>query len=131
MDQFPVKALPNTDITNFQKNEAEREWSGPFTFISGADTQFGMIDQYHLKRTEPNWDKEIKLTRESIERINKMSPLPRFYVICGDMLDAFPYEGLHNKNCINSICSFIFIQELIKRISVKSNMKILQKCLKN
>jgi len=56
-----------------------------------------MIDHYHLKKTTPNWDKEMKLTKESIERINAMKPKPKFYVICGDMLDAFPYEGVENQ----------------------------------
>ena len=90
-DKFPVKSLPSTDIRDFQTNPIHKEWAGDFSFICGADTQFGMIDKYYLKKTEPNWDKEIKLTKESIQRINNMCPKPKFYVICGDMLDAFPY----------------------------------------
>lgn len=101
---FPAK-LPSTDITDFQRNPSHKEWQGPFTFVCGADTQFGMIDNYHLKKTEPNWEKEMKLTLESIQRINKMNPKPKFYVICGDMLDAFPYE---EGDSILFYCLFLF-----------------------
>jgi len=90
---FPA-ALPGTNISDFQKNPSEREWRGPFTFIHGADTQFGMIDSYLLKKKEPKWDKEIALTESAIRQINQLRPKPRFFVVCGDMLDAFPYaEG--------------------------------------
>ncbi len=33
----------------------------------------------------------MALTRDLIQRINLMEPKPKFFVICGDMLDAFPY----------------------------------------
>lgn len=33
----------------------------------------------------------MALTRDVIRQINGMSPKPKFFVICGDMLDAFPY----------------------------------------
>lgn len=71
----------------------EQQWSGPFTFVQAADTQFGLIDRYLLNIDDFNWDKEKALCRESIRRINEMQPKPKFYIICGDMLDAFPYEG--------------------------------------
>lgn len=74
-------------------SEDEKEWSGPFTFIQAADTQLGLIDHHLLKLEDGNWDKEKALCRESIRRINEMKPKPKFYVICGDMLDAYPYEG--------------------------------------
>jgi len=83
--------LQSSDLTALIQNDTEeRTWKGPFTFIQGADTQFGMIDGYLLKSPIPDWKKDIRLSRESIRRINEMNPKPRFYVICGDMLDAFP-----------------------------------------
>jgi len=89
--QFPVDKLPQTDISKaFQNNENEKIWSGPFTFVAGADTQFGLIDRYILKKEEPNWDKEIALTQSAIQALNEMKPKPKFFVICGDMLDSFP-----------------------------------------
>lgn len=74
-------------------SEDEQQWSGPFTFIQAADTQLGLIDRYLLKIEDFNWDKEKALCRESIRRINEMKPKPKFYVICGDMLDAYPHQG--------------------------------------
>ncbi len=38
----PPACLPNMDITNFLEDPDEKVWKGPFTFIQGADTQFGM-----------------------------------------------------------------------------------------
>ncbi|CAL8134212.1 unnamed protein product [Orchesella dallaii] len=92
----PPESLPSMNITSFLEDPTEREWKGPFTFIQGADTQFGMIDHYLLKKDEPNWDKEIALTRDVIQRINAMNPKPKFFVVCGDMLDAFPYTVSQN-----------------------------------
>jgi len=67
---------------------------GLFSFVQGADTQLGLIENYTSRSDyTASWDKEIDLCKDSIQRINKMNPKPRFYVICGDMLDAFPYEG--------------------------------------
>lgn len=38
----PPECLPSMKIDNFRENPEEREWKEPFTFIVGADTQFGM-----------------------------------------------------------------------------------------
>ncbi len=31
--------------------EVENKWTGPFTFIQAADSQFGLIDRYIMKKT--------------------------------------------------------------------------------
>lgn len=80
-------------VTAESISEDDKQWSGPFTFVQAADTQLGLIDRYLLNIENFNWDKEIALCRESIRRVNEMNPKPKFYIICGDMLDAFPYEG--------------------------------------
>ena len=91
---FPVNNLPLTDITKvFQNNPNEKVWSGPFTFVQAADTQYGMIDSYVYKKTEPGWSKEIELTQTAINILNNMKPKPRFFVVCGDLLDSFPFAG--------------------------------------
>ena len=36
------------------------------------------------------WDEEVQLTRQAVEAINKMSPRPRFMVLCGDLVHAMP-----------------------------------------
>lgn len=68
----------------------EKEWNGSFFFVQGADTQFGMMDSYFDKKPEPKWDREMVLANKLVAAVNRMNPLPRFLVICGDLLDAFP-----------------------------------------
>ncbi|KAK9506148.1 hypothetical protein O3M35_008136 [Rhynocoris fuscipes] len=77
------------EYKTFSKEE-EKKWTGPFYFVQGADTQFGLIARYieHLK--EPQWEKEKVLSRICVEKINKLSPKPKFFVICGDLCDALP-----------------------------------------
>lgn len=75
--------------------ETEGLWQGPFFFIQAADTQFGMIESYLEKRPDPHWDKEIALTEKAVEAVNQMDPKPRFFVVCGDLVDAMP--GDHRK----------------------------------
>ena len=80
-------------LEKLKTDPEERQWKGDFTFVQGADCQFGLIDRYVLKKDIPNWDKEIKLSEVAIEQINGLVPKPKFFVICGDMLDAYPYAG--------------------------------------
>ncbi|CAG7837529.1 unnamed protein product [Allacma fusca] len=89
MSEF-LKAMVSK-LEELKTNPKEREWKEDFTFIQGADCQFGLIDRYILKSPVPNWDKEIKLSSDAIRQINRLEPKPRFFIICGDMLDAFPY----------------------------------------
>ncbi|KFM81499.1 Calcineurin-like phosphoesterase domain-containing protein 1, partial [Stegodyphus mimosarum] len=79
----------NRTFPGFEK-EQNKVWRGPFYFIQGADTQFGMIDTYIKHLPNPTWDKEIDLAKEAIEAINAMSPRPRFFIVCGDLIDAMP-----------------------------------------
>lgn len=72
--------------------ETESQWKGPFFFIQAADTQFGMIESYLEKKPNPQWDKEIALTEKAVEAVNRMEPKPRFFVVCGDLVDAMPGE---------------------------------------
>lgn len=73
--------------------EKEGEWRGPFCFIHAADTQFGLIDSWNeVPPEEQTWEKEIVLTRKAISAANKLSPKPRFFVVCGDLVNAFPCE---------------------------------------
>ena len=43
-------------------------------------------DQY------PNitWEREIELCRQSVKILNSMRPRPAFFIVCGDLVDAFP-----------------------------------------
>lgn len=69
-------------------------WKGPFYFIQAADTQFGMIESYLEKKPNPRWDKEIYLTKKAIAAVNKMNPKPKFFIVCGDLIDALPSTSL-------------------------------------
>lgn len=55
-----------------------------------------MINNYLEKRPNPKWDKEVELVKLSVEKVNKMSPKPKFYVVCGDLVDDFP--GTSNRD---------------------------------
>lgn len=69
---------------------AERSWQGDFTFIQAADTQFGMQESYIEKKADFGWNQEISWSQELVRQVNSMTPRPRFMVICGDLLDAWP-----------------------------------------
>ncbi|CAL4143807.1 unnamed protein product [Meganyctiphanes norvegica] len=73
-------------------SQDEKEWSDPFVFIQAADTQFGMQEHYvEGLATDYGWDKEIAWSRQMISEVNAMSPRPKFMVVCGDLLDAWPH----------------------------------------
>lgn len=72
------------------KESDEKEWKGPFYFVQGADTQFGLIERCIEKKDNYGWEKEKKLAKQCVEKINQLDPKPKFFVICGDLVDAFP-----------------------------------------
>ncbi|XP_067126311.1 serine/threonine-protein phosphatase CPPED1-like [Centruroides vittatus] len=76
------------------EKEKGSSWEGPFYFVQAADTQFGMIESYIEKKSDPRWDKEIELTKKAISAVNKMNPKPKFFIVCGDLIDAFPFTPL-------------------------------------
>jgi len=68
----------------------EGEWKGEFFFVQGADSQLGMIDSYVNRNPNPTWSAEIELCEKAVAAINRMRPSPRFFTICGDLVDAMP-----------------------------------------
>ncbi|XP_023347538.1 serine/threonine-protein phosphatase CPPED1 [Eurytemora carolleeae] len=76
--------------------ENNLSWKDPFFFIQAADTQLGLMYNWGTDGTdgvpypESNWDKEIELCRQSVEVMNRMEPKPAFFIVCGDLVDAFP-----------------------------------------
>lgn len=76
--------------------DSENKWDGSFSFIQAADTQFGLIDRYIKKKTDDiTWHKEIHYLRLTIQSINSLTPKPKFMVICGDLVDAYPEPSPH------------------------------------
>lgn len=70
-------------------------WEQPFFFVQAADTQLGMIDNWgdgSIGSQYPNikWEREIELCRQTVDLLNSMRPKPAFFIICGDLVDAFP-----------------------------------------
>lgn len=85
--------------------ENNLDWKEPFYFVQAADTQFGLIRRWQyvepgLKEGKKGWldgpikewEKEKELSREAVKLVNALQPKPKFMIICGDMLDQFPYK---------------------------------------
>jgi len=96
--------------------ETEENWNGSFQFIQAADTQFGLIDRYILKKQKITWTREIELLRLLIKSVNILNPKPKFFVICGDLVDAFPTEIALRKSQVTDLK--IVLRELDPEISV-------------
>jgi len=86
------------NIISQWSKESQGQWEGPYFFIQGADTQFGMIESFGEGLDERGWSKsggweaEIKLLSALIDKLNAMQPKPRFFIICGDLVDAYPMD---------------------------------------
>jgi len=82
-------------LVGFEESKYSKTWQSPFFFIQAADTQLGMIGTWGdgtIAQQYPNvtWEEEIILCRQSVKVINAMRPRPAFFIICGDLVDAFP-----------------------------------------
>lgn len=96
----------------------EKEWRGPYYFVQAADIQFGLIERYLEKLPNPGWSKEIKLAEIAVDKINKLSPKPRFVAMCGDLCDEMPgtltnsyflaYYNIGNFNSNIRLCNQMF-----------------------
>lgn len=98
----------NTVFTSISPDDASTIWKGPFSFIQAADPQFGLIDEFakvnwdgppevaliesakYKAAGESVWDEEMRLSSLAISQWNHMTPVPRFVVICGDLVNDFP-----------------------------------------
>lgn len=76
-------------------HETESTWKDNFIFIQAADTQFGLIDNWAGNPVKTRtWNEEMRLTRQAIKHANEMTPRPRFFIVCGDLVDDMP-NGEH------------------------------------
>ena len=69
----------------------ERAWRGDWSFVVMADTQFGMLDGKYPASGE-TWDTERQMAERCVKHINRLEPKPKFVVVCGDLVDAMPYD---------------------------------------
>uniref|UniRef100_A0A8C4SZ45 Calcineurin-like phosphoesterase domain containing 1 n=1 Tax=Erpetoichthys calabaricus TaxID=27687 RepID=A0A8C4SZ45_ERPCA len=73
--------------------EEEGEWKGPFYFVQAADPQLGLMKAWAIGDTDnggDEWEQEVLLTEKAIQAVNRLTPLPRFMAICGDLIHAMP-----------------------------------------
>jgi len=68
----------------------EGSWKEPYFFVFGADTQLGLIDQMNNVTVNPSWDEELRRLGVIINHMNSMKPKPKFFIICGDLVNAYP-----------------------------------------
>jgi len=75
--------------------ETQAKWSQDFFFIQAADTQLGLIYNWGSDGTDgvpypdSKWETELELCKTSVDILNSMNPKPEFFVVCGDLVDAF------------------------------------------
>lgn len=73
--------------------ELERKWRGPFCFIQAADPQLGLMKAWRIGDCDgggDEWAEEVQLTKLAVQAVNKLSPKPRFMILCGDLVHAMP-----------------------------------------
>jgi len=87
------------------KIDSNQTWDENFFFIQGADTQLGLMNFWGTDGTDgipypdSNWDQEMELCKVAVDKMNKMEPKPAFFIVCGDLVDAFPdkYPDIRTK----------------------------------
>jgi len=83
--------LPHQDFSA----ETQAKWNRDFFFIQAADTQLGLMYNFGSDGSdgtpypESKWETEIELCKASVEILNGMNPKPEFFIVCGDLVDAF------------------------------------------
>lgn len=76
------------------------QWSGPFTFVQGADTQFGLIDLFKHNLTSGGtvWSEDLSIFKDAITEWNALKPIPQFVTICGDLVNDMPQDKANNRS---------------------------------
>ena len=104
----------------------EKSWSESFWFVVGADTQLGLEEQIDalLENRKPErlcWQVELKRIKRLIDFINDCRILPRFVIVCGDLVNSFPFEDQRNEQEQDLINSFKALHSSIPMICVCGN----------
>lgn len=67
--------------------DREGQWEGPFVFVQMADTQLGMFTN------NEGLAQEEHMMKLAVKQLNGMSPKPKFAIVCGDLINAFPRDA--------------------------------------
>ena len=87
--------------------DSSEEWKEDFTFIQAADCQLGMTwscrgaggygagngYQDNPNYENSTWSPEIRWCNSFVSMVNNMEIKPKFAIMCGDILDAWPNNG--------------------------------------
>lgn len=95
---------------------AERSWKGPYFFLQLADTQYGMFTG------NMGFDKEVALTQQAVEHINRLRP--RFVIVCGDLTNATPKHARYDAQVAQYKQDFSAIDSNIPLVCVCGNHDI-------
>ena len=83
----------NRKYLPFNEN-CEKSWKEPFMFVQASDTQFGMAAKWQEEAKDNfGMNREIKWSTQLVADVNSLTPRPKFLVICGDLIQAWPKEG--------------------------------------
>lgn len=117
MSDFKIEAR-DRQYHGFSGNE--ESWEGPYMFVVGTDPQYGMIDTMAGKK-DIGWDQEVELTRKAIQAVNAMAPRPKFFVVCGDLVQCTPGEYLRDEQEADFIKEFSKLNSDIPLVLVSGN----------
>lgn len=117
-----IQGFKEPPCRNGQDNEQTK--FEPFYFVQGADSQFGLIDNFIKKLENPGWAEEIKLAQTFIANCNKLEPKPKFVVVCGDLVDAMPGTKLRQPQEIDFKKVFSHLNRDIPMVCVCGNHDI-------
>ncbi|XP_077980685.1 serine/threonine-protein phosphatase CPPED1-like [Glandiceps talaboti] len=104
--------------------ECEGVWRGPFCFIQGADSQYGMIAELLPREGYTGWGREIELTQKAIAAAHRMSPKPKFFIVCGDLVHAFQGEENREEQEADMKREFMALDSTIPLVCVCGNHDI-------
>ena len=91
-----VRKGKDRTLPGFESELSQQAKFAPFFFIQAADTQLGMIDTWGENGSTGaqypyiTWQREMDLCQQTVDLLNNMSPKPAFFIVCGDLVDAFP-----------------------------------------
>ncbi|XP_075247030.1 serine/threonine-protein phosphatase CPPED1-like [Convolutriloba macropyga] len=98
-----------------------RTWKESFWFVVGADTQLGLEESLTNYGKKTSWEKELNRISRLVNFINNCVQLPRFVIICGDLVNAFPSEEQRSDQEKDFIRSFTELNLNVPLVCVCGN----------